>query len=179
VFFWFFLAVYMIVCFVYFCFNSICYVFLLLCLLLCVLYIPFSSGTLTEVFPCFFLSCKVNARVYLAKTGHGTHSSYFVNCIVPCIVWDDNVLFYVLFDCVVLYIIIYVNVYYCHRVSTQLQLNISYQYHKSHITGIYIWECNLCSTDKLLFLCVEYCVYENKQERHNVSNFVCFPSTIN
>jgi hypothetical protein len=52
--------------------------------------------------------------------------SYFVNCIVPCIVCDDNVLFYVLFDCVVLYIVMYVNVYYCHRVPTQLQLNISY-----------------------------------------------------
>jgi hypothetical protein len=26
--------------------------------------------TLTEVFPCFFLSCKANARVKLAKTGH-------------------------------------------------------------------------------------------------------------
>ena len=33
-----------------------------------------SSATLTEVFPCFFLSCKANARVYLAKTGHGPHS---------------------------------------------------------------------------------------------------------
>jgi hypothetical protein len=32
-------------------------------------------STLTEVFPCFFLSCKVNARVYLTKTGHGPHSS--------------------------------------------------------------------------------------------------------
>jgi len=29
----------------------------------------------TEVFPCFFLSCKANAKVYLAKTGHGLHSS--------------------------------------------------------------------------------------------------------
>ena len=28
-----------------------------------------SPATLTEVFPCFFLSCKVSARVYLAKTG--------------------------------------------------------------------------------------------------------------
>jgi hypothetical protein len=114
----------MVVCFVYFCFNSVGYVFLL-SLLLYVLYILFSSGTLTEVFLCFFLSCKANARVYLSKTGHGSHSSYFVNCIVPCIVCD-GVLFYVLFDCVVLYIVLYVNVYYCHRVSTQLQLNISY-----------------------------------------------------
>ena len=28
-----------------------------------------SPTTLTEVFPCFFLSCKANARVYLANTG--------------------------------------------------------------------------------------------------------------
>jgi magnesium-transporting ATPase (P-type) len=33
------------------------------------------SSTLTEVFPCFFLSCKANARVILAKTEHGPHSS--------------------------------------------------------------------------------------------------------
>jgi len=32
-------------------------------------------ATLTEVFPCFFPSCKANARVYLAKTGHGPHFS--------------------------------------------------------------------------------------------------------
>jgi hypothetical protein len=29
----------------------------------------------TEVFPCFFISCKANARVYLVKTGHGPHPS--------------------------------------------------------------------------------------------------------
>ena len=34
-----------------------------------------SPATLTEVFPHFFLSCKANARVYLAKTGHSPHSS--------------------------------------------------------------------------------------------------------
>jgi len=33
---------------------------------------------LTEVFPCFFLSCKANARVKLAKAKHGPHSSKFV-----------------------------------------------------------------------------------------------------
>ena len=31
------------------------------------------AATLTEVFPCFFLSCKANARVKLAKTGHSPH----------------------------------------------------------------------------------------------------------
>jgi hypothetical protein len=34
-----------------------------------------SSATLTDVFPCFFLSCKTNAREKLAKTGHGPQSS--------------------------------------------------------------------------------------------------------
>jgi hypothetical protein len=46
--------------------------------------------TLTELFPCFSLSCKVNARVKPAKTGHGPHSFYFL--FVLCIF----VLFYVL-----------------------------------------------------------------------------------
>ena len=41
-------------------------------------------ATLTEVFPCFFLSCKAKAKVKPAKMGHGPHSSIFV-------------LFYVLF----------------------------------------------------------------------------------
>ena len=51
---------------------------------------------LTEVFPCFFLSCKANARVKLAKTGHGPHSStLFVICVVRLLF----VLFYVLFVC--------------------------------------------------------------------------------
>ena len=51
------------------------------------------AATLTEVFPCFFLGCKANARVKLAKTGHGPHSSkmlccsmYCLFCIVLCIV---------------------------------------------------------------------------------------------
>jgi len=64
-----------------------------------------------EGFQCFFLGRKANARVILAKTGHGPHSSKIV------------VLWYVLF---VLYCSIYclcVNVY-CHRVTTQLQLTI-------------------------------------------------------
>ena len=38
-----------------------------------------SSATLTEVFPCFFLSCKTNARVKPAKKGHGPHSKIFLS----------------------------------------------------------------------------------------------------
>ena len=47
---------------------------------------------LTEVFPCFFLSCKANARVKLAKTGHGSHSTTLVvvvlfGCYLCCSVY--------------------------------------------------------------------------------------------
>jgi len=56
--------------------------------------------------------------VYLAKTGHGPHSSWFVKCVVLCIVCVDCVV-YVLFVCKCV-------LYYCHRVATQLQLNISH-----------------------------------------------------
>ena len=45
--------------------------------------VPFS---LSGGFPCFFLSCKANTRVYLTKTWHGPHSSKLVNCVVLCIV---------------------------------------------------------------------------------------------
>ena len=86
----FFIVVYMVVCFVLLLFNSVGYVSLLLCLciltlfrIFCTLFCIFcfhranwhSPATLTEVFPCFFLSCKANARVYIAKTGHDSNSS--------------------------------------------------------------------------------------------------------
>jgi hypothetical protein len=72
--------------------------------------------TQTGVFPCFFLSCKANARVKLATTGHEPHSTTLV-CI--CVVR----LLFVLFGCYLccsMYCLC-VNVY-CHRVTTQLQL---------------------------------------------------------
>jgi hypothetical protein len=52
--------------------------------------------TLTGGFPSFFLSCKTNARVKLAKTGYGPHS-YTLVCI--CVVRLLVVLFCVLFVC--------------------------------------------------------------------------------
>jgi hypothetical protein len=98
--------------------------------------------TLTEVFTCFVLSCKANGRVKPTKTGHGPHSSqllccsmYFLCCYmyfcVHCIVCF--VTFPVLFVC------IYV-LYYCHRVATQVQLNI---YHV--ISSLAIRRCFLFS----------------------------------
>jgi hypothetical protein len=52
--------------------------------------------TLTEDFPCFFPSCKANARVKLANMGHGPRSSTLVSI---CVVRLLFVLFYVLFVC--------------------------------------------------------------------------------
>ena len=71
-------------------------------LVICILYsevlpnLTEVSSTLTEVFLCFFLSCKANARVKLAKTGHGPHSSTLV---VICVVRLLFLLFCVLFVC--------------------------------------------------------------------------------
>jgi len=64
-------------------------------LLICILYSEVFLN-LTEVFPCFFLSSEANARVKLAKTGHGPHSSTLV---VICVVRLLFVLFCVLFVC--------------------------------------------------------------------------------
>ena len=44
-----------------------------------------SSTTLTDVFPCFFPSCKANARVKPAKMEHGPHSSKFLCCSIYCL----------------------------------------------------------------------------------------------
>jgi hypothetical protein len=53
---------------------------------ICILYFKVFLN-LTEGIPCFFLSCKANARVKLAKTGHGPHSSTLVCiCVVLYIV---------------------------------------------------------------------------------------------
>jgi hypothetical protein len=64
-------------------------------LVICILYSKVFL-TLTEVFLCFFLSCMANARLKLAKTGHGQHSSKLV---VICVVLLLFVLLYVLFVC--------------------------------------------------------------------------------
>ena len=68
--------------------------FLVICILYSEVFLNLTEIflTLTEVFPYFFLSCKANARVKLAKTGHGPHSSKLdVICVV--------LLLFVLFRC--------------------------------------------------------------------------------
>jgi len=98
------------------CLCIICFVlFCLLCVCVCVnvfMYLHraswYSLGTLTEVFPCFFLSCKANATVKPAKMGHGLHSSKIfvfyvlfvlcccVYCVCVCVCVCVNVFIYLL-----------------------------------------------------------------------------------
>jgi hypothetical protein len=91
-----FVLVYMVL----FLFDNVIYVFLLLWL--CILIVCLCLTTLTEGFPCFFLSCKANARVKPSTTRHGQHYSSFLCrsmyfCVVLCIVCfvSFSVLFFV------------------------------------------------------------------------------------
>ena len=49
-------------------------------------YVCLCMATLTEVYPCFFLSCQANTRVKPGKTGHGPHSSKFLCCSMYCLI---------------------------------------------------------------------------------------------
>jgi len=81
--------------------------------------------TLTEVYPCFFLSCKANARVKPAKTWHGPHSSWLLCCSMYflCCSMYFCIVCFVTFSVLFVCICVLNN---CYRVATQLQLNISY-----------------------------------------------------
>jgi hypothetical protein len=76
-----------------------------------------SSATLTEGFPCFFLSCKANVRVKPAKTGHGPHSSKLFVLFYVLFVFCHSVYSLCVCKCVL---------HYCYRVATQLQLTNIY-----------------------------------------------------
>ena len=62
--------------------------------------------TLTEVFPCFFLSCKANARVKPAKTWHGPQSSKLLCCSMYFLCCS-------MYFCVVLCIVCFCRSLYC------------------------------------------------------------------
>jgi len=75
-----------------------------------------SSATLTEVIPCFFVSCKANLRVKPAKMGTTSTLPKCLCCSVYCVFVCKCVLCY------------------CHRGATQLQLtNISISFIIYHI----------------------------------------------
>ena len=127
--------------------------------MLCILIVYLCMTTLTEVFPCFFLSCKANARVKPAKTRHGPHSSQFLCCSMYLFCCSK-------YFCVVLWIFCFVSfsvlfvciciLYYCHRLATQLQLNIYHIiYEAQHVSGdtlpfmlsfTQIWNKKVCYT---------------------------------
>jgi magnesium-transporting ATPase (P-type) len=106
--------------------------------------------TLTEVFPWFFLSCEANVRVKLAKTGHGPHSSKLV---VICVVLLIFVLFYILFLCKCV-------LYYCHRVTAQLQL--------TNISNTLYRDATPCSVAKTYRCLCETCCLPNLKTQTEV-----------
>ena len=123
---------------------------------------------MTEVFPCFFLSCKANARVTLAKTGHGPYSSkLFVICVMSLFVlfccYCVVLLLFVLF-CYYLCCSIYclcVNVY-C-TTATGCLPNCSWQIYRiiynMHYSSKYLLKTSVVQMSRLsiepmgLFLC--------------------------
>jgi Na+/melibiose symporter-like transporter len=80
-------------------------------------------ATLTKVFPCFFLSCKANARVKPAKTGHDLNVSKFLCCFMYFCVFL-RIFLYCLFRIVCVLFVCICVLYYCHWVANKLQLNI-------------------------------------------------------
>jgi len=55
-----------------------------LCILI-VVYVFLDAATLTEVFPCFFLSCKANARVYWPRLGTARTLPKLLCCSMYCL----------------------------------------------------------------------------------------------
>jgi hypothetical protein len=97
-----------------------------------ILYILYFCN-LTEVFPCFFLSCKANARAKPANTGHGPHSFPFLCCSMYFLCS--------MYFCVVLCIVCFVSfsvLFVCTYVCTELLPPGGYPLAVKHILFNYI-----------------------------------------
>jgi len=84
--------------------------------------------TLTEGFPCFFLSCKANARVKPRKDG-AWPALFLVCCVALCIFLCSLYFCVLCIVCFVTFPVLFVCICVlnnCHWVATQLQLNVSY-----------------------------------------------------
>jgi hypothetical protein len=138
--------------------GGVCNVWACVCVCVCVCFVMYECfGNMYTVlwlgfflpwlgfFRAFSLSCKANARVKLAKRGHGPHSS---KLDVICFVLLLFVLFYVLVVCKCV-------LYYCHQVTTQLQLT-NIPYHINH------WVLN----KRLEDVCVVWRPYRNGLQEH-------------
>jgi len=102
-------------------------------------------ATLTEVFPCFFLSCKTNAKVKPAKTDHGLHSSKFLCCSMYCLCCST-------YFCVVLCIFVLFYVFLCCSMYFCVVLCIFVLFYVFLFCSMY---CLCCST----YFCVVLCIF--------------------
>jgi hypothetical protein len=117
---------------VLFLFYNVIYVFLLLWL--CILIVCLCMTTLTEGFPCFFLSCKANTRVKSAKTGQARTLPNF------CVFYVFFVLFYVFLcsiHCLFCDVLCIVRVYMCTKLLPPGGYPIAVKYISYHISHVF------------------------------------------
>jgi hypothetical protein len=114
-----------------FLFDNVIHVLLLAWL--CILIVCLCITTLTEVFPCFFLTCKANARVKPAKMGHGPHS-YFLCCSMYCLCYCMYFCVVLCIVCFVTFSLLFVCVYVCWTTATGWLPNCSKIYIISYHT---------------------------------------------